>query len=73
MSSTKHFGRKVRESRENKGLSIRRVAILCDICDETLQDFELGKSDPKLSTVLKIASVLELDLGELNASIPVLK
>lgn len=72
MADTKHFGRKVRERRESKGWSIKYVAELCDICDKCLEQIELGDTDPKLSNVLKIAAVLEMDLGELNSCIPAL-
>lgn len=31
-----------------------------------IEHIELGDSDPKLTNVLKIAKILEIDLGELN-------
>ena len=70
MSDTIHFGRKVRERREKKGWSLEYVAMLCNFSDKCLEKIELGDSDPKLSNVLKIAAVLEIDVGELSSCIP---
>lgn len=72
MTDTRHFGRKVRDIRESKGWSIKYVAEQCNICDKCLEQIELGDTDPKLSNVLKIAAVLEMDLGVLNSCIPAL-
>ena len=65
MSNTRHFGRVVRERREDKGWSLRYTAELCELCDKSLEQIELGDTDPKLSNVLKIARVLEIDLSSL--------
>ena len=72
MADTRHFGRKVRVIRESKGWSIKYVAGQCNICDKCLEQIELGDTDPKLSNILKIAAVLDMDLGELNSCIPVI-
>ena len=67
MSNTSHFGRLVRESRQRHGWSLFRAAEYCGICDKSLEKIELGDTDPRLSTVLKIADALEIDLGELSS------
>lgn len=72
MSDTKHFGRKVRERRESRGWSLEYVAKQCNISDKCLEKIELGDTDPKLSTILKIAAVLEINMGELNSCLPTL-
>lgn len=72
MSNTRHFGRIVRAHREREGMSLRRAADLCDMSEKGIELIELGDSDPKLSSVLKIAAVYNIDLGELNSCIPAL-
>ena len=67
MSNTQQFGRLVRESRQRRGWSLFRAAEFCGICDKSLEKIELGDTDPRLSTVLKIADALEIDLGELTS------
>jgi len=63
---TKHFGRLVRNRRKSRRWTIEHTAELCGICNRCLEQIELGDSNPKLSNVLKLALVLEMDLGDLN-------
>ena len=71
MTDTQHFGRKIRNRREFFGWSLEYTAERCDLCARALEDIELGKTtDPHLSTVVKIANVLSIDLGELNSCFP---
>lgn len=70
MSETQHIGRKIRDRRETLGWSIEFAAEKCELSSRALDDIELGKTDPHLSTIMKIASVLSMDLGELNSCIP---
>ena len=69
--STQHFGQIVRDKRERLGLTIKEAAELCGLSDRGLELIELGDSDPKLSSVLRIASILNIDLGEISSCIPV--
>ena len=69
MSNTQHFGRVVRERREDRGWSLRYTAELCELCDKSLEQIELGDVDPKLSNAVKIAQVLDIDLGFLTPRI----
>lgn len=66
-SSTRHFVRIIRAKRLSKGLSILSTALLCDMSFKGYEKIELGDSDPKLSSVIKIAKALEINLGELNS------
>lgn len=66
MYLTRNFGRIVRDRRENRGLTLERVAELCGISEKGLENIELGDSNPKLSTVVKIANVLDIDIGMLQ-------
>ena len=72
MMNTKHFGRIMRERRENSYISLRALSDVVDMSEHALRNIELGDSDPKLSNVLKIASALQIDMGMLNSCIPVL-
>ena len=72
MMNTKHFGRIMRERRENSYISIRALSDVVDMSEHALRNIELGDSDPKLSNVLKIAGALQIDMGMLNSCIPVL-
>ena len=72
MMNTKHFGRIMRERRENFFISLRALSDVVDMSEHALRNIELGDSDPKLSNVLKIAGALQIDMGMLNSCIPVL-
>lgn len=70
--NTAHFGRIMRERRENCKISLCALPDLVDISEHALRNIELGDSDPKLSNVLKIAGALKIDMGMLNSCIPIL-
>ena len=72
MMNTKHFGRIMRERRENSFISLRALSDVVDMSEHALRNIELGDSDPKLSNVLKIAGALQIDMGMLNSCIPIL-
>ena len=72
MMNTKHFGRIMRERRENSYISLRALSDVVDMSEHALLNIELSDSDPKLSNVLKIAGALQIDMGMLNSCIPVL-
>ena len=72
MMNTKHFGRIMRERRENSYISLRALSDVVNMSEHALRNIELGDSDPKLSNVLKIAGALQIDMGMLNSCIPVL-
>ena len=72
MMNTAHFGRIMRERRENSYISLRALSDVVDMSEHALRNIELGDSDPKLSNVLKIAGALQIDVGMLNSCIPVL-
>lgn len=63
MMNTKHFGRIMRERRENSYISLRALSDVVDMSEHALRNIELGDSDPKLSNVLKIAGALQIDMG----------
>lgn len=70
MVFARNFGRIVRECREKKGWTIRETAERCGMSSKGYELIELGDSDPKLSNILSIGRVFDLDLGILNTCIP---
>ena len=60
------FGLLLRRYRENKQFSCEYLAELCDISDRCISNIERGKSDPKLSTVLKLCNECDIDVGKLS-------
>ena len=69
MYKTVHYGRIVRDYRERAKMTIEEAAEKYGISTTGLEKIELGISDPKLSTVLKIAYVLNIDMGILNTCV----
>ena len=65
MIETHHVGRKIRNRRKKLGWSLEYAAEKCELCSRALEDIELGKTDPHLSTILKIAygNATEIFLG----------
>lgn len=68
--ATRNFGRIVREKRERKHLTISQAAELANMSEEGLGLIELGISTPKLSSILNIAAVLSIDLGDIEECKP---
>ena len=68
--STQKFGKLVRERREGKNLTVAHAAELCELSDRGLALIELGDVDPKLSSVIKIATVLGIYLGNIESCKP---
>ena len=67
---TQHFGRIVRNKRERNHFTIAHTAELAGLSTTGLTLIEFGDSDPKLSSVINLATALNIDLGELNACKP---
>ena len=59
------FGERVRTLRQQKGLTIEKLAALADIEYRQLSDVERGKNNPTISTAYAIAKGLEVSFGEL--------
>ena len=60
------FGKRVRDIRINKGLTLEQAAELCCLSSKGLENIELGMTDPKLSTVLRISSVFNVNYEDLD-------
>jgi transcriptional regulator with XRE-family HTH domain/predicted Fe-Mo cluster-binding NifX family protein len=66
-------GRKLRELRGRKGLSLRGLANLSGLNVNTLSLIENGKSSPSVSTLQQLALALEVPIGTFFESEPVEK
>ena len=67
---TQHFGRIVRDKRERKHLTVAHAAELAGLSETGLTLIEMGDTNPKLSSIVSLAAVLDIDLGVLNACKP---
>jgi putative transcriptional regulator len=61
----KKLGLKIKELREEKGLDQKAFAFDCEIGRTQLHMIENGKTNPRLLTLMKIASALEISLSRL--------
>lgn len=60
----KEFGKKLQKLRKARKISYRKFAIEADLSVSFIQKLESGRSNPSLSTLLKIAETLGVDLNE---------
>ncbi len=58
------FGRRLRELREGKGLSLRGLEELTGIAHQTIRKYEQGESVPNWKTVEKLADALDVSTEE---------
>lgn len=56
------IGEKIRFYRKEKSLSQKKLAELADMSEFSIRKYETGKRNPKLEQLLKIATVLEVDV-----------
>jgi len=66
MSETKHIGRIFRERREFLHLSQRQVAHESNMSIRGVEKIERGESIPGWNSILRISSVLEMNLGDFS-------
>lgn len=59
------FGKKVRLFRKEKKMPMQMLANIAEIELSQIYRIETGKINPKLTTILKIAEALEVDVKEL--------
>ena len=62
------IGERIRECRKEKGLTQKKLGELCGIKEPNIRKYELGKANPKLETILKIAKALDINEFELMAT-----
>ena len=61
----KEFGKNLKKMRVEKGFSTRKFAIEADIAASSLGRLEAGLTNPSLTTLLKLADALQVDLNKL--------
>lgn len=61
------FGERILQLRKQMGLSQLEVSLRCDVQISYIGSIELGKKNPTLSTLTKLANGLGLTLSELLA------
>lgn len=66
MSIKKDFSNLLYQARKEKKLTQEQAAELCKISTRHYQDIEIGRVNPKLTTAVRLASVLEISLNELK-------
>jgi transcriptional regulator with XRE-family HTH domain len=59
------MGLRLRQLREQKGLSVRALAEKAGVDFSAINRIELGKSTPKLSTLEKLAKTLGVSIRDL--------
>lgn len=59
------LARKIRACREAQGLSLRKLSGMIGVDRTVLNDIELGRGNPRVMTLAKIASGLEISLSDL--------
>lgn len=62
----KEFGKNLQKLREAKGMSTRKFAAAADISHSSLGRLESGQSNPTLTTLVKLADALGVDLRALD-------
>ena len=62
----KEFGKNLQKLREAKGLSTRQFAYEAEISHSSVGRLEAGLSNPTLTTLIKIADALKVDLDTLG-------
>ena len=60
------IGEKIKKYRKEKGLTQKKLGELCGINEANIRKYELGKANPKIETIEKIANALETTADELR-------
>jgi transcriptional regulator with XRE-family HTH domain len=62
----KDFGKNLQKLRIERGFSTRKFVDEADISKSMLYRLEAGLTNPTLTTLLKLADALQVDLGKLS-------
>lgn len=58
-------GIKIKEIRQQKGLTQKQLGDMCGIADANIRKYENGKQNPKIETLQKIADALKVSVYDL--------
>lgn len=64
-------GENIKRIRKEKGLTQKKLGELCGINEVQVRQYELGKANPKIETLMKIAKALNVPINELNETITI--
>ncbi len=59
------FNEKLKELRVSKGLSQHFMAEQLNINDRSYQNYEYGKREPNIETLIRLSSILDVSLDDL--------
>lgn len=59
------FGKKLKQLREERGMTTREFAYTADIAYSQVWTLESGKGDPTLTTLIAIARALQINVADL--------
>lgn len=60
------IGERIRDTRKMRGLTQREVGEKCGIAESTIRQYELGKLNPKIETLKRIADALDVPVSYLS-------
>jgi len=63
--NTQLFGKRIREERQKRNLTLEQLSEKCDISSNFLGQLERGKNVPSLKSLIRIANVLEVSIDGL--------
>lgn len=58
-------GKRIRKTREKKGMSIEELATQSDLLPSFISEIEIGEADPYMTEIQAIAKALDVDLSYL--------
>lgn len=67
------IGEKIRQQRKNAGLTQKKLGELSDTSETTIKQYELGKRQPRIEQLQKIADALQIsyiDLLDADGAVP---
>ncbi len=59
------LAKRLRECRKNGGYTQRDVSIYCDLTEKAYQNYEVGRQEPKLSIIMRIAEFYKVSIDYL--------
>jgi transcriptional regulator with XRE-family HTH domain len=65
MRAIQRFGQQLQRLRTSRGLTQEQLAVTAGLSHAFLTKLELGQHDPSLSTLVRLAKVLKISVGEL--------
>ena len=67
MNMSTYTGDMIRKYRTEKGLTQKKLGEMCGIADSAIRRYEIGKANPKVETLQKIADALNISINRLLA------